>query len=318
MNKELLSWRKSFLDLFTKEKLLSKSRFRELIEKSPFFLLQYEKFEENIHRAKKRYDTLLSELQNIAWEDYNIIVDNPETERLINKIKNNQVFQDHPYLISLFFTSELYNKDFISKNANLLQIGDRSGKIDQLDCFCTELTLKIANTEVSEAITLIESGVDINKYVLDFGNNPLLLSIIKGWGHHQNCVPGNPSQKEIILRLLACPLIEVNKPHLFNGMSAMHIACLRGDPLDVIECLLDKGADLTLLDYDGKNPIDYLDMTYEDAMNLYNKLAANELGGKISETWCTVPNAEERENNVNAIKEYVISRDNYTNMKSIY
>jgi ankyrin repeat protein len=99
----------------------------------------------------------------------------------------------------------------------------------------------IANSSVKSALALIRRQVDVNQYDLEYGNCPLLISISKGWNHRSTDIPYEDdkegvisAQKNVIEALLATPNIDVNCINLQNGMTPLHIACLRGDDPDLI------------------------------------------------------------------------------------
>ncbi len=190
----------------------------------------------------------------------------------------------------------------------------------------TSLMYCVSNTQEIWARTLIHAGADINKYNPVYGNNPLLLAVSKGWNHSSasnfgddsivpprdehdvyNTIIHAENQFGIIKCLLASPQLDINAQHLANGMTALHIACLRGDEAEFIQILIDKGADINIKDDDGKTPIDYLDTSYEDAQAMIVKLTggyhyfSNKKFPHSSDV-ATLPSREFRQNNIEDIR----------------
>lgn len=179
-----------------------------------------------------------------------------------------------------------------------------------IDMYGTPLTIAVSNTESLPALFFINQGADVNKYALSFGNNPLLLAVSKGWNHSDNEVQSGDmsafaklgresKQKDIIQRLLEVPTLDVNAQHLGNGMTALHIACLRGDDPELIQGLINKGADLRRVDYQGRTPLDCLNISYTEARQMTNRLAGirPEIHGEAN-TLSTLPSPAERERNI--------------------
>jgi hypothetical protein len=168
----------------------------------------------------------------------------------------------------------------------------------------TMLTVKISNSENSGALSLIRSGADINKYSPTFGNNPILLSIAKGWNHIDPRTGVLGSQKPIICELLNSHQLDINATHFKTGMTALHLACIRGDDIELIDMLLARGANPALKDYNGYTPLDLLDENYESAQ----KTVAQQTGGFSfwQENKCsvaTLPSRQERLKNIAKIRQ---------------
>jgi hypothetical protein len=162
------------------------------------------------------------------------------------------------------------------------------------------------------ALKLIAAGADINKYSPHIGNNPILLAVAKGWNHvsdelPEDKLPGIENQKAIIEALLSREELDVNAINVTTGMTALHIACLRGDEATLIELLLQKGAKMDYKDCYGKTPADYLDYKYNDVKNILPMLLNGFQFGVAdhlpnTSTMATLPTEEERARNVLLIK----------------
>jgi hypothetical protein len=204
--------------------------------------------------------------------------------------------------------------------------------IQQVTCMqtSTRLIISISNTEEEQVIALIGlPELNINKYSVQYGNTAILLAISKGWNHVRTDTDAtgvahvNPqhTQQAIIRALLSRPDIEINCVHLLNGMTPLHIACLRGDSPELIRLLLEKGADKDARDYSGKTPFDYLDESYdnvkinimflttdwidEEARSaiLQRLAAAGPRRSLVLHDYATLPTEAERATNVAAIKQ---------------
>lgn len=184
----------------------------------------------------------------------------------------------------------------------------------------TQLMLDISNSNSKRIEHLINQTKNINMYNLKYGNNPILLSITKGYNHENTDHKGlQPSlQKNIINKLLEREDLDINCIHLGSGMTPLHIACLRGDSPELIQKLLDKGADLNAVDYYGNKPNDLLSYSYEKVQIIIQNMTGNyKFGGKehshikLRENQsytATLPTREERESNIKEIRE-ILSKD---------
>ncbi len=149
--------------------------------------------------------------------------------------------------------------------------------IDQsLVNYTFEFTITLASTHYPCVMALIQLGVDINQYSPMEGNNPFLLAVSKGWNHQNPDAPVSvPStfypQKEIIQKLLEIKA-DVNAIHLANGMTALHIACLRGDDPEFIKLLLAHGAKFDAKDYEGHTPLTIMDSDYSSTQTIIRNL----------------------------------------------
>ncbi len=145
----------------------------------------------------------------------------------------------------------------------------------------TCLISQISNSEYERAMSLIELGADVNQYSARYGNTALLLAVSKGWNHQdsENFMPNFFSrfypQREIIKCLLK-QKADVNAVHLVNGMTALHIACLRGDDPELIILLFNNRANLNATDYEGRTPLDLLNLDYESAQKIINQITTTE------------------------------------------
>ncbi|STX35187.1 ankyrin repeat domain-containing protein [Legionella cincinnatiensis] len=136
----------------------------------------------------------------------------------------------------------------------------------------TELLYHIANSRTNAALHYIEEGDYINDYSMEFGYTPILLALCKGW-NHVDSKKHSLAQKPIIEALLAKKALEVNCIHLRNGMTPLHIACLRGDCFELIKALLKRGADCDALDYKGRKPVDMLHLSDEEMQEIIGELS---------------------------------------------
>ncbi|WP_160116891.1 ankyrin repeat domain-containing protein, partial [Legionella sainthelensi] len=138
----------------------------------------------------------------------------------------------------------------------------------------TELLYYIANSRTNTALRYINEGDYINDYNMVFGDTPILLALCKGWNHLEP--KKHPyTQRAIIEALLAKKSLEVNCIHLRNGMTPLHIACLRGDSPDLIKALLKRGADCTALDYKGRRPVEMLNIDNVERQEIIGELSGS-------------------------------------------
>ncbi|KTD11040.1 Ankyrin repeat protein [Legionella gratiana] len=138
----------------------------------------------------------------------------------------------------------------------------------------TELLYYIANSRTNTALHYINDGDYINDYNMEFGYTPILLALCKGW-NHVDSRKHSLVQKPIIEALLAKKSLEVNCIHLRNGMTPLHIACLRGDSPELIKALLKRGADCDALDYKGRRPVDMLHVSDEEMQETICELSGS-------------------------------------------
>lgn len=136
----------------------------------------------------------------------------------------------------------------------------------------TELLYHIANSRTNTALHYISDGDYINDYSMESGYTPILLALCKGW-NHVDSKKHSLVQRPIIEALLAKQVLDVNCIHLKNGMTPLHIACLRGDCPELIKALLKRGADYDALDYKGRRPVDMLDMSDEKMQEIICELS---------------------------------------------
>ncbi|KTD28701.1 ankyrin repeat domain-containing protein [Legionella israelensis] len=221
----------------------------------------------------------------------------------------NIVKQNH-LLISLFQG----NPEKLKETIDLPEFHCTSDGSDSLvSIYGTPLMISIANSLTENALSLIKAGASIDKYSVEFGNNPLLLAVTKGWNHvDTDSVVGQAktdkkSQKPIIEALLDNHA-DVNCIHLKNAMTALHIACLRGDDPMLVKMLLEHGADKDSVDLMGRTPADLLDYEYKDAAELIESLLDNtpfgESGFPENRSFvATLPDRQERAENIVCIKQ---------------
>ena len=298
--------------LFKKEFMLTKDQFIDAIKRSNIFNSIESNFHTEITNSSAEFQTFKNELQEEAWLDYNKLLDLLDGK--IDDFMQTMTDFDSEYCKrrrlpgELIITHDVYSYyletrfgNLNSSIINLPQIGVSFtfpnnrfwNESDALNVYGTPLTIAISNTQVASAIQLIDAGADVNKYAYDFGNNPLLLAITKGWKHICDEKVGERVQEEIIEKLLHCNELLVDKRHLFNGMTALHIACLRGDEPELIQKLLERGSDPAITDYEGKTAMEYLDLEYRTVINIFNKLI-----NPTDIQWFTIPTEMERTNNV--------------------
>lgn len=176
-----------------------------------------------------------------------------------------------------------------------------------------EMTIVVSNTNSKELKKLLaESGdkVDINRYAPDFGNNALLLAVAKGWTHLNSDNKNPDRQEDIITTLLSTPQLDVNTIHLYNGMTALHIACARGDNPEFISKLIQAGANIDAIDIHGRKPIDLLNMSYESLQLLISTMVPSGFGEELhsgekypenKSDLATLPTRDERSENIKKI-----------------
>jgi hypothetical protein len=172
----------------------------------------------------------------------------------------------------------------------------------------TPLSCAISNTDL-QALDLIDAGADVNKYAASYGNNPILISVAKGWNHVDSDGQSN-QQKPIIEKLLASAKLDINACELNRGFTALHLACLRGDDPAFIHMLLEKGADSSLQDYEGFTALDLTEWTYEDVQQIIAIQTGNEgakWNGNKSYT-ATLPLPQERASNIEKIKLVLVAK----------
>lgn len=151
-----------------------------------------------------------------------------------------------------------------------------------------DLLTWIASTTGLESVleAIKDPKFDINQFGI-YGNNPIILSILKGYEHHdmvRSCKKGAiTNQKCIVDALLTRDDLDINAVHRENGMTALHIACLRGDSLDLINELIGKGASLEGSDKDGNQLYDLLFMPYEVVQKRIEQLTT--IDDHLSESW---------------------------------
>ncbi|WP_133134336.1 ankyrin repeat domain-containing protein [Legionella santicrucis] len=175
---------------------------------------------------------------------------------------------------------EIYNECVIVHpplmRTSSLMIPRRCFKHDNVDeglmSSQTELLYYIANSRTNTALHYIEEGDYINDYSMEFGYTPILLALCKGW-NHVDSRKHSLAQKPIIEALLAKKALEVNCIHLRNGMTPLHIACLRSDCPELIRALLKRGADCDALDYKGRKPVDMLHVSDEEMQEILCELS---------------------------------------------
>ena len=222
-----------------------------------------------------------------AWADYSAI----KEKVLANKVLFNFISVEHPELSGTYFytvdqtfqkitddisanIAEYYTCQINSLNPALATISNintfKPNEIKWIGvygtpdfiAYGTRLTIDVSNTDMFVLKTLAYS--DVNQYAPYYGNNPLLLSVAKGW-NHENSQNNKYTQQAIIRALLSCPSLDVNAIDLKNGMTALHLACLRADSPELIQLLLDKGAVPSLKDRHNRTPVDLLNTSYEEA-----------------------------------------------------
>ena len=119
-------------------------------------------------------------------------------------------------------------------------------------------------------------------------------------------------QKDIINKLLEREDLDINCIDLKYGITPLHIACLRGDSPELVQKLLNKGADLNAVNYKSKKPIDLLDYSYEDTQKIIGDITGGWAFGtkdlyteydENQSAVTTLPTREERESNIKVIRE---------------
>lgn len=303
--------------LFKKDCMLTKDQFIDSIKKSNIFNNIKSNFHTEITNSSAEFQAFEHELQEEAWLDYNKLLDLLDGKLddymdfmsyLYSQLRKLPVEMMITYHVYSYYLEERFGK-LDRAIINLPNIGvwftlpSRRpwNESDALNIYGSPLMIAVSNTQVELTLKLIDAGADVNKYAYDFGNNPLLLAITKGWEHLCDGKVGSRGQKEIIEKLLDCEALLVNQRYLFNGMTALHIACLRGDKPELIQKLLEKGADPAIRDYEGKTAMEYLDLEYGAVINTFNKLI-----NPTDIDWFTLPTEKERTNNVEQLHDLFI------------
>lgn len=219
---------------------------------------------------------------------------------------------------------EIYNEHVIVHpplmRTSSLMIPRRCFKHDNVDAGLmssqTELLYYIANSRTNTALHYIEDGDYINDYSMEFGYTPILLALCKGW-NHVDSRKHFLAQKPIIEALLDKKALEVNCIHLRNGMTPLHIACLRGDCPELIKALIKRGADCDALDYKGRKPVDMLHVTDEEMQEIicefseasdssFHVFKQHDYLSRHSEM-ATVPTSKERKQSILSIR-YLLAK----------
>jgi len=270
---------------------------REAFEKS--LIVFWKKFGLIKPENKQFFDTKINPtLQKVIeqeWQDYQKLLNYYERNAIVNstdpRFSSTKECYKHAFSSNALISDSrgLLTTPILDLGSSLSKISfDASNKM-QIDfpnfienewhSVNTIIMSRIScTTELKQIFMLMDAGADINKYSIVFGNNPLLLAVSKGWNHlnlefHKFESSRPPDdQRQIILTLLNKKEIEINARHLFNGMTALHLACLRGDDPEFIKLLIAKGADTTAKDYFGRSPLDLLDIDFDKAKEIIYKL----------------------------------------------
>jgi hypothetical protein len=261
-----------------------------------------------------------------AWKDYlyqimHIINEINHAVQLPQVPDKTSVFDDElNFLFNreyICFTAHIdYEKsDYDAKDIPTLIYNDTAEPSLKIMVSNTALITQIAITGMLKALKLIKAGADINKYSPFYGDNPLLLAVTKGWNHlmdeepePEDITPEIPNQEKIIEALLARDDLDIHAVNATNGMTALHIACLRGDEPTLIELLLQRGVKPDSEDCLGKTASDYLDSSYAKAKETIIQLTDGDLFGSHEtlkpnqSTMATLPTEAERARNVLLIK----------------
>ncbi|WP_258956636.1 ankyrin repeat domain-containing protein [Legionella sainthelensi] len=219
---------------------------------------------------------------------------------------------------------EIYNEQVLVHpplmRTSSLMIPRRCFKHDNVDAGLissqTELLYHIANSRTNTALHYIENGDYINDYSMEFGYTPILLALCNGL-NHVDSKKHLLAQKPIIEALLDKKSLEINCIHLRNGMTPLHIACLRGDCLDLIKALIKRGADCNALDYKGRKPVDMLHVSDEEKQEIISELTgASDSALDVFKQYdslskhsemTTVPTSQERKQDILSIR-YLLAK----------
>lgn len=195
-------------------------------------------------------------------------------------------------------------KDIILKNIDSLHWRNIASESDFPFIYGNSLTIHIANTNTDNALLFIDAGANINTYAPSYGNNPILLSIAKGINHKAT---DNPSdvQSSIINKLLEHPNLDINAIDLRNGFTVLHIACVRRDEPEFIKKLLDKGADPSIRDFQGRTAESLLHLElFKEAQKMIGDMTdANFENDSNHSFTATLPTKKEWEQRKEAILE---------------
>lgn len=210
------------------------------------------------------------------------------------------------------------------QECNKEMMGERDRKSDFLmEIACTAFH----KDEINNA-----NYATINYQEPSFGSTPLTLAVAKGYKH----ISPDPSfvgtQKEILDCVLQNPNVNMNLPHKI-GLTALEIAILRGDDLELIQKLIQKGAtmpdkerldELLSIDYESMQKIVCVlttgcELTYEEDENAFSNYGyaskENREDGKLSAATMSV--AEDFYKNKEQIKEFAGKQSMTLNFDSL-
>lgn len=178
--------------------------------------------------------------------------------------------------------------------------------------------LYITNSTLLGMITTRLDGVNeliasdqpiyVNGYDLHFKQYPLTVAVSKGWNHNHVTDESKESTQLMIQGLLARTDVDVNVAEHRHGWTALHIACMRGDPGELIELLLQRGADKTKRDKQERMPIELCTMRHKEMKEWVLQLTSDKgtiskFNRKCRAYTASVPTEQQRKSNIAIIQE---------------
>ncbi|WP_237398568.1 ankyrin repeat domain-containing protein [Wolbachia endosymbiont of Diaphorina citri] len=236
---------------------------------------------------------LVGENTELMFDISNSSVAKGDIEKDKNINKYSLLYGNNPILLA------------ISKGWNHINEDDYSRICDNLQEHINQGELILPKYEENlERKLCIRNGIDADKKIL------------------KKC-SGLLKQRDIISKLLEREDLDINCIHLSNGMTPLHIACLRGDSPELIQRLLDKGANPDAVNYKGEKPIDMIGYSYEDTQKIIEsitggyKFESEEKYDENKSVVATLPTRKEREDNIKVIREILHAAKSRSNTSTV-